>query len=310
MPESPSRKPGEYWIDLVDPSPGDIERVSRECGLDVPDRAALEEVEASSRLRCDGKALYLSMPLAVHQTSQVLEPMPFGLILTPEVLITVRYGEVRALGQVRDRLASSPPGSSNEAFATLAETLIDIGADLLEASGGQLARLSAHIFRSPEILRPHDKRPGRDLRRHLRSVGVLGDDLSHLRETLLGLQRIVGFVAERAIGGLPPELATRLRTAGTDIASLIDFETHLTNKTQFLLDAILGFINTEQNDIFKLLTIVSVAGIPPTLIASIYGMNFHVMPELGWRFGYPFALALILLSALLPMLWFRRRGWW
>jgi len=91
---------------------------------------------------------------------------------------------------------------------------------------------------------------------------------------------------------------------------LVDFEAHLSSKSQFLLDAILGFINTEQNDIFRVLTIVSVIGIPPTLIASMYGMNFHDMPELRWRWGYPYGLTLIALSALAPILWFKRRGWW
>ena len=107
-----------------------------------------------------------------------------------------------------------------------------------------------------------------------------------------------------------PDEKTRLSTAQQDIVSLVDFEAHLSGKTQFLLDAILGFINTEQNEIFRVLTIASVVGIPPTLVAGMYGMNFHDMPELGWRWGYPYGLALIALSTLLPILWFKRRGWW
>ena len=95
-----------------------------------------------------------------------------------------------------------------------------------------------------------------------------------------------------------------------DLQSLSDFELHLSNKIQFLLDAVLGFINTEQNDIFKVLTIVSVVGIPPTLIASMYGMNFHNMPELSWPWGYEWGLFLIFLSTLLPVAWFKWRGWW
>jgi magnesium transporter len=299
-----------FWVDLLNPTAEEIARVSEECGLQVPTREALQEIEASSRLRCDGHALYLSMPLAVHDDAAGLQPVPLGFILTPKMLVTIRYSELKALSQVKRRFESEPPQDSNAVFAALIEAIVDIGADMLETLGGGLAQMSAKIFRSQESLRVHDKRFARTLRANLRAVGTLGDDLSHLRETLLGLQRIVGFVAERAVGGLPADIATRLRTAAQDLASLVDFEGHLTNKTQFLLDAILGFISTEQNDIFKLLTIVSVAGIPPTLIASMYGMNFHFMPELAWRWGYPMAVSVIALSALLPMLWFKRRGWW
>jgi magnesium transporter len=123
------------------------------------------------------------------------------------------------------------------------------------------------------------------------------------------LQRIIGYVLKMAADWLSQE-KTRLSTAQQDVVSLVDFEAHLSGKTQFLLDAILGFINTEQSDIFKVLTIVSVVGVPPTLIASMYGMNFHNMPELTWRWGYPYGLLLIGLSILVPILWFKRRGWW
>jgi magnesium transporter len=298
------------WVDLLDPTPEDIARVSRECGLTIPTRAALQEIEASSRLRCDGHALYLSMPVAVHEGEPGLRPVPLGFILSPKVLVTIRYGELKALAEVKRRFEAEPPQDSNAAFATVIEAMVDIAADMLESMSGSLAQMSAKIFRTEDSQKSNDKRFAKTLRANLRSVGTTGDDLSHLRETLLGLQRIVGFVSERAIDGLQPPIATRLRTASQDLVSLVDFEAHLTNKTQFLLDAILGFISTEQNDIFKLLTIVSVAGIPPTLIASMYGMNFHFMPELQWHFGYPYAVALIVGSALLPMLWFKRRGWW
>jgi magnesium transporter len=144
----------------------------------------------------------------------------------------------------------------------------------------------------------------------LAAVGTAGDRLSEIRESLLGLQRIVGFSCEMAQDWMRPEIRTRLTTARGDLASLSDYETHLWSRIQFLLDAILGFINTDQNDIFKVLTIVSVVGIPPTLIASMYGMNFHNMPELSWRYGYQFGLALILVSTIVPILWFKWRGWW
>lgn len=101
----------------------------------------------------------------------------------------------------------------------------------------------------------------------------------------------------------------RLRTIQDDLSSLTEYEAYLSDKVQFLLDAVLGFINTKQNDIFQVLTVISIVGIPPTLVASIYGMNFKSMPELNWEWGYPYALVLIVLSAILPIIWFRWRKW-
>ena len=127
---------------------------------------------------------------------------------------------------------------------------------------------------------------------------------------LLVLQRAMPFLIEHGDGWMEPQVKARLKMAGNDVLSLNDYEVHLTDKLQFLLDAALGFINTEQNELFKVLTIASVAGIPPVLVAGIYGMNFHYMPELAWPDGYPFGLAMIVLSGVLPLLWFKWKGWW
>ena len=148
------------------------------------------------------------------------------------------------------------------------------------------------------------------LRATLVEIGDMGERLSHIRDTLLVLQRAVPFVAEHGNERLEDPLKARLRTAGSDIQSLNDYEIHLTDKIQFLLDAALGFINTEQNNLFKVLTIASVVGIPPTFVASMYGMNFHNMPELSWAWGYQWGLFLIVLSTVLPIAWFKWKGWW
>jgi magnesium transporter len=147
------------------------------------------------------------------------------------------------------------------------------------------------------------------LRDALVDVGLTGDKLSQIRESLLGLQRIAPFACEKA-AWIKPDLQTRLKTIERDIQSLDDFEVHLSNKVQFLLDAILGFINTEQNDIFKVLTIASVVGIPPTFFASMWGMNFKSIPEYNWAHGYAFGLSVIIISTVLPIAWFKWRGWW
>jgi magnesium transporter len=126
---------------------------------------------------------------------------------------------------------------------------------------------------------------------------------------LLSVGRIVPFVLEVRQGETPEPIAARLKAVRQDIASLNDYEAHLANKVQFLLDAVLGFITISQNDIFKVLTVASIVGIPPTLMAGVYGMNFKVMPELNWSLGYPFGLAVIVISALIPLAWFKWKGW-
>ena len=309
--DSRSRPDRPIWVDLVNPTQDEAARVAAEYRVRVPPRECLQEVETSSRLRAEGQVLYANMPLARADASAGFAPLPLGFILSPELLITVRYSEVHAFAKVKVQVEMDPHMISAAVFVALINGMVDFAADMLETSSNSLAALSASTFGQEEAAPSiHRKRVTHALRESLKTVGGAGDQLSRIRESLLGLQRIVGFVSEMAAGWLPPELKTQLKTAQQDLSSLVDFEAHLTDKTQFLLDAILGFTNTEQNEIFKVLTIVSVVGIPPTLIASMYGMNFHNMPELAWRWGYPYGLALIALSTLLPILWFKRRGWW
>jgi magnesium transporter len=308
-----SRSPPErrIWVDLVNPTPDEAAKVAAEYRIRVPSRESLQEVETSSRVRAEGQVLYVNMPLIIQDACADFAPLPLGFILSPELLVTVRYSDVHAFANVKARVEKEPHMSSTAVFVALIDGMVDFMADMLEAASNSLAALSATTFgqkASASAIR--QKRMTLALRESLNVVGRAGDQLSRIRESLLGLQRIVGFVSETASEWLLPESKIHLKTAQQDLLSLVDFETHLSSKVQFLLDAILGFINTEQNEIFRVLTVVSVVGIPPTLIASMYGMNFHNMPELGWRWGYPYGLALIALSILLPILWFKRRGWW
>jgi magnesium transporter len=299
-----------FWIDLLNPTADEIAQVAADYGIAVPSRESLQEIETSSRLRALGQVLYVSMPLAIEDESAGFAPVPLGFVLSPQRLLTVRYVDVLAFNRVAARVGQKQDVGSTRVFCALIEGMVDFGADQLEKLSGELAKVSARAFGPQTSSRQHDKRISQGLRECLKGIGIAGDQLSHRRESTLGLQRIIGFVLKMATDWMLPEEKTRLSTAQQDLVSLVDFEAHLAAKSQFLLDAILGFINTEQNEIFKVLTIVSVVGIPPTLIASMYGMNFHDMPELSWRWGYPYGLTLIALSILLPILWFKRRGWW
>jgi len=303
--------PGKaFWIDLLQPTPQEIARVESEHDVRIPSPEQLKEIESSSRLRTDGSTMYLSMPLVAHGEQADAAPGFIGFILSAELLVTVRYTELHTFTDVRARIEKEPKQfGSDTTFTALLEAMVDFAADFLESIGGSLGGISRRVFRSRGQPR-QVKRATRMLRETLTIVGDAGERLSQIRESLLGLQRIIGFTSQTACGWLRPEIQARLETVRRDLSSLTDFETHLSGKVQFLLDAILGFINTEQNEIFKVLTIVSVVGIPPTLIASMYGMNFHNMPELSWRWGYQYGLALIAVSTITPILWFKWRGWW
>ena len=187
--------------------------------------------------------------------------------------------------------------------------MVDLSADLLEETAAQLDTISSAVFSDRSDRGRRVTKSNEELQDVLVRVGTAGERLSRIRDTVLGLQRIVTYVSGRERDWIPHATIVHLGTPQNDLVSLTEYETHLSDKVQFLLDAVLGFINTKQNDIFQVLTVISVVGIPPTLVASIYGMNFHNMPELSWTWGYEFGLALIVLSAVVPILWFKWRRW-
>ncbi len=306
---------GCVWIDLYDPTKDEVDRVEAATGLRIPTREALSEVETSSRLRRLKNGLSLSTPMITfeHADSQL---KPLGFLLTKNHLVTVRFHELRAYGSAAKRLEEEDEGGDPaEVFQILLEELVDSLADALEEMAVDLDSLSSRIFdfdvRGRAAKRLEDPPPRRRdlaLRRILRAISRRGKVLGKVRASLLGLERIIPFVAS-ACEGLELTDDGRFETIRRDIESLDEFETRLAENVQFLLDAALGLINIEQNNVFRVLTVVSVVGVPPTLIASMYGMNFKHMPELDWAYGYPYALTLIFLSAVVPIVYFRIRGW-
>ena len=302
------------WIDLLNPAANETAFVERTTGLAVPSVEELSEIESSSRLRATNGALYLSAPLVRRGVDDEPVATVVGFVLTPERLITVRFAELPTFAEVqRSPLpADSAPLTSAGLFCDLLEAVVDRLADILERIASELDGLSHRLFRAGPTVPLRERRSAAesaDLRLSLRRVGHNGDLASKIRDSLLGIGRIVPFVLSLGADWLQADVKPRLETLRQDVASLNDYDAHLVNKVQLLLDTTLGLINIEQNNIIKVLTIVSVVGVPPTLVASIYGMNFKQMPELDWVWGYPYGLAMIALSAILPLLWFKWRGW-
>jgi len=297
--------PAAVWIDLVEPTGEEIETVRRTTGLRVPTEAQVSEIESTSRLAFESGAFYLSAPLATPPAGDEVRVVPVGFVLTAKVLVTVRFGPLASFDAAHEAATAHPPADAAEALLRIFELVVDRAADAFEHCAVACDELARAVFRER---RGRSKRTG-GLSAALRRIGDAADKISRIRDELLGLGRLCAYLTESGIAGAPALDAARLKAIRADITSLTDYQAHLASKVQFLLDATLGFINIEQNDIVKTLTIASVVGIPPVLIAGIYGMNFRVMPELHWTLGYPFALALIVLSGLVPLWWFKHRGW-
>jgi magnesium transporter len=194
-------------------------------------------------------------------------------------------------------------------LAGLIEAIVNRMADVLERVGADLDSLSSEVFSPPRKRRRSAKTQARDSRTILSRVGQNGDLTSKARESLVSLNRLLTFVQQSAAVSIANDVRARFRTLGRDVLALSDHASFLGVKANFLLEATLGMLNIEQNNIIKIFSVAAVVFLPPTLIASIYGMNFHVMPELDWVLGYPFAIALMVVSAILPYLYFKRRGW-
>ena len=306
------------WLDLLSPTDEERGLVERVTGLRVPAESEISEIENSSRLVDENGVLTLSTPMVSRDAANVLTVRPVGFVLSCDRLITLRYGGSTVFDHVgahwrlpethlKDGAVQS--GAGVQAFLTILEAVVDRLADVLERMGADLDGVSARVFRNENAPSQSSRRRDAFLRATLADIGRKGELISQLRDGLLGVGRIARFVHETAAKWLQEGEARRLVVLERDIASLNDYDAQLTTKVQFLLDATLGFISIEQNNTIKVLTVVSIVGIPPTLIASIYGMNFKVMPELEWHYGYAYGLSLIGLSIVVPLAIFWRRGW-
>ena len=298
------------WVDLCEPSEDERQQACTDFGLDIPPREELEEIEFSSRLQYEDGIFTISVPVTPHGKDGADVTSPLGFMLTKDLLVTIRFAHLHTFPGIIKRVERRPR-SAPDIFLVILEALVDYGADRLEELRAEALAVSNRIFHKelPSKRRRNVARTDRMLRDTLVDIGDMGERLSHIRDTLLVLQRVAPFVTEHGNGWLDDTARARLKMVSSDVLSLNDYEVHLTDKIQFLLDAALGFINTEQNNLFKVLTIASVVGIPPTFIASMYGMNFHDMPELNRKHGYPIAFGAMVVSTLATYLYFKKRKW-
>src|SRR3984957_4476043 len=297
------------WIDLVKPTSAEDKAVERLAGIAVPTREDMQEIEISSRLYIENGARYMTATLMCAADTQTPRTTAVTFILAGHRLVTVRYDEPRPFALVEHKLARNcPTGITGEmVLMELLDAVIDRNADILERAGSDMDAISHDIFEPDGAARTGHAKRYSDI---LIAIGRKGDLTSKVRESLVSIGRVVTFVAA-AIDGVKwsKDMREQLKTMQRDVASLTDHASYLSNKITFVLDAMLGVVNLEQNNIIKLFSVVAVVLMPPTLIASIYGMNFKIMPELEWTHGYPIALVMMLLAAVLPYLFFTWKRW-
>ena len=298
------------WIDLLNPTPAEERAVQAALQLEIPTREEMQEIESSSRLYREGDVLFLTANFLYGVDSGEYGSTAISFVLTNSTLVTVRYATPKAFTVFGARAQRHPTllQSPDAVMLHLFEQVVDRLADILEKVGADMDKASQSTFRASRADFKMQRRDDK-LKNALFTLGQVGEVTTRASETLLGLSRILTFVGAEKATAVRKENQAQIKTLVRDVRSLVEHANFLNSKAQFLLDAVLGVINVEQNAIIKTFTVASVALMPPTLIASIYGMNFEFMPELKMALGYPMALLLMIVSAILPILYFRRKGW-
>ncbi|HEX6603757.1 MAG TPA: magnesium transporter CorA family protein [Sphingomicrobium sp.] len=301
---------GATWIDLEEPTNSEEKLVERCIGLNVPTEDEMAEIEPSSRLYERDGALYMTVSVLCGVEDGAPTTTPIGFVLSDKQLVTIRYGTPKPVRSFIGHVGREPELARDAptVLVRLLDAIIDRLADELENLSGEIEKISHHIFH-----RNTDQRriPADRLTALLTRIGRAQSLLAKCGYSAVSMSRMLSFLAgtpklqDPAQGDIRLHLASLAR----DVASLSEHANFLTDNLQFLLDASLGLISIEQNAAMKLFSWAALIFLPPTLIAGIFGMNFHHMPELDWTYGYPLSLAAIVASAVLPILYLKRRGW-
>ena len=294
--------PASLWVDLCQPTPEELAQASQRVGFAIPDRAGISEIEFSSRVRVEGEALVLNLPRFQYETEHVVGPL--GFVVAPHALVVQREHRIDALEGMEAELAKQPCQGSADLFLRMIEHIVDRLADLLESLESTMSEFSRQAFNHPK-----GKRASRRLEKMLHEVGTMGRRIGAFHNTLHGMLRMMSYLDETTPEWFGADAPKRIKLVVKDLTSLSEFEQQLGERNEFLLDSVLGLINMDQNEVMKVMAVASVVGIPPTVLVGVWGMNFASMPELHWHYGYAIALAAVGLSIVVPLLWFRRRGW-
>ena len=293
------------WIDLLQPTEEELTFVDVKLSLDVPTEADMQEIEVSSRLYLEDEVAYMTAAMVTQADTPRPQVVPVTFVLAGHRLLTLRYAEPTPFRHYASeaRRHSVPCATGEEVLAGLLDAIVDRVADILERVQSDIDTLSGEIF-------PHEGgKTKRNYDEILRRIGRSHALTSQVREILVSFGRLVSFIARPATDRRSKSTERAFKTTSRDLTALSDHASFIANNISFILNATLGLINNEQSGIIKIFSVAAVVFLPPTLIASIYGMNFEFMPELAWPIGYPLALLMMVFSAVGPYFFFKQRGW-
>ncbi len=293
------------WIDLLNPTREEERTVEEFLCMQIPTREEMHEIEMSSRLYQEHGAYYMTATMVTKVDSGAPETHAVTFMLTNHVLVTIRYVDATSFRRYVTNACKLPAGDHDgiTLFLGLIESVVDRMADILERLDRDIDRITKEIFRNPA--NPEPERTA-DYQVVLDRIGRCGDLSSKIHESMVTYGRVMAFASHHK-KMQQPERLEMLDGIRKDIAGLTDHCNYLTGRVQFLLDATLGMISIQQNSVFRVLSVASLVLMPPTLIAGIYGMNFDKIPELHWQYGYPFAVLVMLVAAIFPYAYLKKR---
>jgi magnesium transporter len=292
------------WLDLYQPTEDEEREVERVLGIDVPSREEMREIEASNRLYEDNGVLHMTATEVTKLDSDQAVSTQVTFILTAARLVTSRYADPLPFARFAAFVQTHPSACTSPALllAGLLEAIVNRIADVLEKIGSDAETISAQVFVRRRS-RPHD------FRQELEQIGQDGELVSKARESLVSLARLLAFLEQSPDAKLPADARASLRTVSRDVVALSDHATFLGDKVQFLLDATLGMVTIDQNNILKIFSVVTVLLLPPSVIGAFYGMNFPYVPLMHEQWGVWVAIAMMVVSAVIPFVYFKRKGW-
>jgi magnesium transporter len=294
------------WLDLLEPTPSEEKHVESFLSINVPTRDEMAEIEASNRLYEEDGSLYMTATVVTKLDTDLPESTQITFILSSSKLVTNRYVDplpFRRFIAYAERHPNSC-NSPNAVLAGLVESVVNRVADVIERVATDLDGASADVFAASR----RQRGAMRDFRKVLERLGQNGELTSKARESLVSLGRLLTFVQQSTLP-MSQEVRARFRTLTRDVSAMSDHASFLGTKTSFILDATLGLINIDQNNILKIFSVVTVFLLPPSVIGAIYGMNFDHIPALHEPWGFWAALGLMLVSSIAPFLYFKRKGW-